>query len=211
MNYPLLFSYMLTILLFLGTPGPVTLLVINASLKEGFWAGVKTIAGTNAASLLLIGLSFVVIQGVFAVSETALLWLTLFGCFYLMYFAVGMLKERADGQTPLQATQAKVSRRHFRDGFIVGVSNPKDILFFIGFFPLFLGISPAIHWSMLMLVLVWVALDYTILSVYALAFSRLGKKKISNVISRLSGVVLLLLAVYALGHTSVALWRVYGG
>lgn len=65
LNFYLLFSYIFAIVLFLGTPGPVTAMVVNASLRGGFKAGLATVAGTNTASLILILLSFVVISGVF--------------------------------------------------------------------------------------------------------------------------------------------------
>jgi threonine/homoserine/homoserine lactone efflux protein len=71
-DYSLLFAYFLAILLFLGTPGPVTVLVVSASVKSGFKAGLATVAGTNTASLILIAISFIILQGVFSVSETAI-------------------------------------------------------------------------------------------------------------------------------------------
>jgi len=188
-------AYVAAIVLFLGTPGPVTVLVANASVRGGLGAGILTVAGTNTSSLLLISASFLAIQGLFSVNEQALTWLAFLGSFYLIYFAVPIIFSRVH----LEKGQATVPRKgYFWTGFAVGLSNPKDVLFFIAFFPTFLGVSPNMHFSMLVLVLVWIVLDYLILSGYALVFSRYLNNKIANIVSRASGALLLLVALYSL-------------
>ncbi len=198
LDYSLITAYILAIFLFLGTPGPVTVLVVNASIKDGFLAGFKTVAGTNTASLILITLSFVIIQGVFSVSEQALNWLTLLGSLYLLYFSIGVLKDKVDIQRTIEQNSEKITKNHFRDGFSVGISNPKDVLFFIAFFPMFLTISDNVTVSMLLLVLIWIALDYLILSSYSFVFSKISNNKVANIINKLSGSILLLVAIYAI-------------
>lgn len=202
MNYSLLTAYLLAILLFLATPGPVTILVISASVKSGFRAGLATIAGTNIASLFLIMLSFVIIQGVFAVSETAMLWLTFFGTLYLVYFSINIIRDKIDLQKTLQDNSTRVSKNHFKDGFLIGISNPKDILFFIAFFPIFLAITSDIYVSMMALTLTWIVLDYGILSIYAFTFSKVSNNRTANIISKLSGIILLMITMYVLYKTS---------
>lgn len=204
-NFAILLAYISAILLFLGTPGPVTVMVANTSVKHGVTAGITTIAGTNTASLILIGLSFAIIQGVFAVSETALLWLTLFGSLYVLYFAISILKDRVNLDN-LEQLPISQSKNHFKDGFIVGISNPKDILFFIAFFPLFFNISHDKNLSMLLLLAIWVLLDYSILSGYALVFSRIKSNKMANIINKLSGFVLACVALYASAMTAIKLY-----
>lgn len=202
MNYSLLTAYLLAILLFLATPGPVTILVISASVKSGFRAGLATIAGTNIASLILIVLSFVIIQGVFAVSETAMLWLTFFGTLYLFYFSINIIRDKIDLQKTLQDNSTRVSKNHFKDGFLIGISNPKDILFFIAFFPIFLAVTSDIYVSMMALTLIWIILDYSILSIYAFTFSKVSSNRTANIISKLSGITLLMITMYVFYETS---------
>lgn len=201
MNYSLLTAYLLAILLFLATPGPVTILVISASVKSGFRAGLATIAGTNIASLILIVLSFVIIQGVFAVSETAMLWLTFFGTLYLFYFSINIIRDKIDLQKTLQDNSTLVSKNHFKDGFLIGISNPKDILFFIAFFPIFLAVTSDIYVSMMTLTLIWIILDYSILSIYAFTFSKVSNNRTANIISKLSGIILLIITMYVFYET----------
>ena len=52
--------------------------------------------------------------------------------------------------------------------------------------------------SMATLVAVWMVLDYAILMVYSVFFSKIVNEKMANAISKVSGSLLLLLAVYAI-------------
>ena len=202
LDYYLIFAYVASIVLFLGTPGPVTILVVNSSVRSGFRAGLSTILGTNLASLILIAISFIVIKGVFSINQNILTWLTLFGALYLIYFSIDIIKT-SDAFNKDENTTLTQNKSFFRNGFIIGISNPKDILFFIAFFPSFLGISDNLYISMLILVIVWIILDYLILSVYSLFFSKIMNAKLAKYISLSSGLILLGLALYILYAASV--------
>lgn len=209
-DYTLLATYILSIILFLGTPGPVTVLVVTASIRDGFLAGLLTIMGTNAASLILILSSFAVIQGVFSINEQALTWLTFVGAFYLLYFAIGIIKDKVNIKKTVQESANKITKKHFRDGFLIGISNPKDILFFIAFFPTFLNIyTDSLSTSIVILTVVWIIMDYTLLSGYAFLFSKISHDRTVNIISKLSGTILLLVAVYALYKMGCTLYSQY--
>lgn len=205
-DYSLLVAYFLAILLFLGTPGPVTVLVVSASVKSGFKAGLATVAGTNIASLVLIAISFIILQGVFSVSETAMLWLSFLGAFYLIYFSITIIKDKIDIKQTVQESSSLVTKNHFKDGFLIGISNPKDVIFFIAFFPLFLEVSSDIYSSMLILTLVWILLDYSLLSIYCFIFSKVSSNRVANIIGRVSGAILLLIGIYVLWETSMRLF-----
>jgi threonine/homoserine/homoserine lactone efflux protein len=198
-DYTLLVTYILSIVLFLGTPGPVTVLVVTSSIRDGFFAGLRTIMGTNTASLILILLSFAVIRGIFSVNEQALTWLAFVGAFYLLYFSIGIIKDKVNIKKTVQESANRITKKHFRDGFLIGISNPKDILFFIAFFPTFLNIYVDNQFtSMAILIVIWTIMDYSILSGYSFLFSKISNDRAVNVISKLSGIILLLVAIYAI-------------
>lgn len=202
-DFILVFAYISAVILFLSTPGPVTVMVVNTAAKYGFKSGLATVAGTNTASLVLMALSFAVIQGAFSVSEKALAVLTFFGSLYLLVFAIGIIKDKIDLKQVKDDDRIKITKNHFKDGFIVGIANPKDVLFFIGFFPLFFNLSNNNYISMAVLSGLWIVLDYAILSGYSLVFSKITNNRVVNIISKLSGLILLLVAVYAIYHTLI--------
>ncbi len=203
LNGYLLLSYILAILLFLGTPGPVTVMVVNSSIKGGFLSALATIAGTNTASLILITISFIVISGVISVNESYLTWLTMIGALYIIYFAINILRTKSEELHICQhdTNNKKQLIEYFTQGFLVGISNPKDILFFIAFFPTFFAISNKPIISMVILTGIWIVLDYGILSIYAKIFSTIKKSSVISAINKLCGVILLMIALYAFFST----------
>ena len=205
-----LLGFISSVVLFLSTPGPVTVMVANNSSKQGFLAGVLTIAGTNAASLVLIAISFLVLYGVLNVSEILLSYLTLFGSLYLLYFAIQVIKDSLDVKPLELNTQdneliKKPIFKYFKQGFLVGISNPKDVLFFMAFFPLFFGISENIGIAMMILTLTWVILDYGILSLYGVIFAKIKNQAFIAWVGRVSGLILLCVAVFGVYKTVVLL------
>lgn len=202
MDFGIWLAFIGSVVLFLSTPGPVTVMVADCSAKKGFLAALLTIAGTNSASLVLIALSFLMIYGVVAVNDTALNIVTLLGCLYLLYFAFGVIKEgfvansltKPQGATPTN----KALSAYFVQGFLVGASNPKDVLFFMAFFPLFFGVSDNQTLAMAILTITWVVFDYAILLLYGAIFARIKHPKFIRWTSRLSGIVLALVALVGL-------------
>lgn len=207
-DFTVLFAFIGAVVLFLSTPGPVTVMVANNSSKQGFWAGFATIAGTNTASLVLIAISFLVLYGVLAVSETMLTWFGLFGAFYLLYFALQVIKDSFYA-TSLSLDKAQTNKKplavYFRQGFLVGIGNPKDVLFFMAFFPLFFNLSENIGIAMMILTLTWVILDYGILSLYGAIFAKIKNQAFIAWVGRVSGLILLCVAVFGVYKTVVLL------
>jgi len=166
MNLTLLGAYMLSIMMLLLTPGPVVALITGTAARDGFRPAFATAAGTNGASLVLIALATLMLKGVVAVSP---LWLSLLGLAGSVYIGYGALQTLF---TPSQRGAAagldpsQMSRSGFTRGFMTGLSNPKDILFFVSFFPQFIAVTHHFSTSILTLCAVWIAFDFTILTLY---------------------------------------------
>lgn len=79
---------------------------------------------------------------------------------------------------------------------MVGISNPKDIIFFAAFFPQFIQITPYLNISLRILTLSWIVLDFATLSVVYLSFNHLSKSKIYSELLAACGAMLILIAVY---------------
>ncbi len=60
-----------------------------------------------------------------------------FGAAYLLWMGVQLVVKRVDGNVAV-TSDSLTSWLHFRRAFIVSLTNPKVILFFVAFFPLFL-------------------------------------------------------------------------
>ncbi|MHC2144473.1 LysE family translocator [Pseudomonas sp. 210_17 TE3656] len=204
MNTALLLTYALTVSLLIATPGPVVALVVNTAASAGRRQALMTAVGTNGASLVLIALAAGLILTSAAIAPHLLTALSLVGCLFIGYLAIASLR-----QTLAQKSDAVVTastRGSLWKGFAIGLSNPKDILFFVAFFPQFIQVTTDTSHSLLLLSLLWTVMDLAILSLYILLTSKLATPQRQRLISLTSGAVLLLIAAAGLFYNLHVLW-----
>lgn len=84
-------------------------------------------------------LSALVIKGLLAINETAFNALKLVGACYIAYVGWDILRESRPAEQSCVAIQPRVGG--FSKGFVMAISNPKDIIFFVSFFPQFINIT----------------------------------------------------------------------
>lgn len=214
MNYPLLLAYTLSIVLLIATPGPVVALVLNTAASAGRRQAFCTILGTNGASLVLIGLSSLAISGLLMVQERWLTALALVGSGVLLWYALTALRDAwavpaADSvESTARAHRPKSRRRSaIAQGLLVGLSNPKDILFFIAFFPQFIAITQRPGTSLALLTLLWVLADFLILLAYATLLGTAFFQQRRHTVARLSALFLLAVAVGGLGYAGMEILK----
>ena len=121
-------------------PGPSVLFVISRGVAFGRRTAVETVVGNE------LGLSVQVVTvafGLGAVVERSIAVydvLRFAGAAYLVVLGVRALRHRHDQLDPTAASQDRVQPRHaIRQGFIVGVTNPKSIILFAAILPQFVS------------------------------------------------------------------------
>lgn len=123
-------------------PGPNVLFVISRSLMLGRAAGFGTAFGGQIGVFAQVT---AVALGVGAVVERSVAVFTavkVAGACYLVYLGVQAIRHRRSLRAALDATaEPKTFGRILRDGFVVGVSNPKVIVFFTAVLPQFVNRS----------------------------------------------------------------------
>lgn len=207
LHCPLLLAYFAAIVLLIATPGPVVMLVVGTAARRGVAQGVLTALGANAASLLLITLATLMVFGVVLVSDRLLAWLQVLGCVLVSVLAIRTLYGEwraariSDDKKPHDAAPASQRLPSVVQGFFVGIANPKDVLFFVAFFPQFIGITSDSRVSLAILAALWIAVDFTILSGYILASRHPLILRQQRWISASSAGFLLVLAIGGLAGT----------
>ena len=127
----------------IAIPGPSVLFTISRALTVGRRAALLTVAGNE------IGLCVQVVAvafGVGAVLERSAQILTVVkfaGAAYLLFLGVQAIRHRTSMAEALAAQLQPVTPlRAIRDGFVVGVANPKTIVFFVVVLPEFTSRAP---------------------------------------------------------------------
>jgi threonine/homoserine/homoserine lactone efflux protein len=152
-------------------PGPNVLFVVSRSLMLGRLAGVGTAAGGQIGVYLqVVAVAF----GVGALVQQSVAVFTvikLAGAAYLIGLGVQAIRHRRSLRDALEvAAQPRSVARILRDGIVVGVSNPKVIVFFAAVLPQFVSRSAGhVQVQMLLLGSVFLAIAVVCDSSWALA------------------------------------------
>ena len=124
----------------IAIPGPSVLFVISRSLTLGRRAGLATVVG-NAAGVyvqllaIAIGLGTIVEQSLVVFTAVKLI-----GAAYLVYLGVQAIRHRRSLATASAArVEPKSVRRFLLDAFVVGIANPKAMVFFAAILPQFVN------------------------------------------------------------------------
>ncbi len=119
-------------------PGPNVLFIISRSLMLGRAAGLGTALGGQAGAYLQVVAVAFGIGTLVARSVAVFTVIKLAGAAYLVYLGVQAVRHRRDLTEALgAAVEPRSVGRILRDGFAVGASNPKLIVFFTAVLPQF--------------------------------------------------------------------------
>jgi len=130
-------SFIAAILVFQLIPGPGTLAILNATARNGVGAGLGAVLGTLAGDFLFMVAAVAGLAAVMNANPAVFQALQWFGAAYLCWMGLQLLRARvaSDAATTEPRRSASV---YFRQAFAVSITNPKVVLFFVAFFPLFL-------------------------------------------------------------------------
>ncbi|WP_280316364.1 LysE family translocator [Nocardia wallacei] len=124
-------------------PGPGVLFTIGRALTDGKRAALVSVVAHSLGVLLVLIMVAAGLGAVVAASSIALTVVKFTGALYLIYIGVQAIRERRSLREALEtrARQPERTRRVVRQGFVVGATNPKAIIFFSAVLPQF--VDPA--------------------------------------------------------------------
>ena len=133
-NYP---QFILAIILFQLIPGAGTLAILNATARRGVAAGMSAVLGTLLGDAVWMIGAAIGLAAVMQANPQVFMALQYFGVAYLLWMAWGLLRS-GRSELDVDALQDKSSIQYARQAGLVSLTNPKVMLFFVAFFPLFL-------------------------------------------------------------------------
>ncbi|HEV7804437.1 MAG TPA: LysE family translocator [Solirubrobacteraceae bacterium] len=133
-----LLAFMLLAFVLVAVPGPSVLFVVTRSLTLGRSAGIATVLGNAAGVYAQVVLVAVGVGAIVQESIAVFTAIKLAGATYLVFLGVRTFRHRRSLVDALYIpAQPKQLRRMLSDAFVVGVANPKLIVFFIAVLPQF--------------------------------------------------------------------------
>jgi len=121
-------------------PGPSVLFTIGRSLALGRIGGLLSVLGNALGLLPIIAAVAFGVGGIVAQSIVLFTIIKVVGALYLIYLGIQAIRHRKERTAQMK----DLPRSHWKQlgqGFIVGITNPKTIAFFVAVLPQFVDLS----------------------------------------------------------------------
>ncbi len=185
-------TFIAAILLFLLIPGPGNLALITSTGKGGIPGGMGAVFGVILGDQVLLWAAVAGVSALMVAYPAAFHAVQWAGAAYLAWMGIKMLLAKPGGAPIVQ-----IKPRHYlRQAMLITLLNPKAIVFYLAFFPLF--VDPAHHQGLktfgvmaaTIAVLTFLYGLTAVLLTYALAERLRANPHISAVLRKLAGVFL---------------------
>ncbi|MES2105001.1 MAG: LysE family translocator [Pseudomonadota bacterium] len=142
MDFKLWLLYVAAVFVLTVTPGPSVLLCITNGIHFGARRTFASAVGSITAVCMIMLVSAAGLGAVLAASEKIFVVIKWVGAAYLIYIGVKTFFSTQSSiavDSPAASAPPKSLPALYLQGFLVGASNPKALLFFSAFFPQFLN------------------------------------------------------------------------
>ena len=168
-----LWAFVVASVVLIVIPGPSVLFVIGRSLALGRLGGLLSVLGNAIGMLPLVAAVALGVGAIVAQSVVIFTIIKFAGALYLVYLGVQAIRHRADAAAAVNGGAAPRSHwRQLAEGFVVGITNPKTIAFFVAVLPQFVDFTAgSIPLQLFELGVVFVVLALLCDSIWAVAAS----------------------------------------
>jgi threonine/homoserine/homoserine lactone efflux protein len=127
------------VLLISATPGPNVFYVLTRSIRFGFGPAMLGMLGCLLALATMLSASVAGVSAFMLAVPAAFEALKCAGAAYLIYLGIQTWRAPVVALAPDLRRETESRFAHFRGGFLVGISNPKLLVFAAAFFPQFIA------------------------------------------------------------------------
>jgi len=133
-----LLTFVVAAALLIALPGPSVLFVIGRTLAFGRRAGLLSVVGNASGMLVQTSLVALGVGAIVAQSIVVLTVIKFAGAAYLVFLGIQAIRHRGRESAPDTQAPPRSALRLLGEGFVVGVTNPKSIVFFVAILPQFI-------------------------------------------------------------------------
>ncbi len=167
-------AFLVASILFIQVPGPSVLFMLGRALTVSLRDALVSVVGNGLGLMTQVLLVAIGLGAVVAASATAYTVLKLVGAAYVVWVGIQAIRHRSDARRAMLESTAESERagKALATGFVVGVTNPKTIVFFVAFLPQFTSASAPAGPQLALLGLVFGAMAITSDSIWAVLAGR---------------------------------------
>jgi leucine efflux protein len=185
-------AFVVAVAVFLALPGPGTFALLTSTGKGGFRAGAAATFGLIVGDQVLLWLAALGVAAILQGHPILFKSLQYAGAAYLVFVGLRLIFSRGANAQPIPIRAG----HYFRQALLITLLNPKAIVFYMAFFPLF--IDPAtqqgiVTFGAMAVTIAVLTLTYCLTLVafaHALTAQIKTHRRVARALERLAGVVL---------------------
>jgi threonine/homoserine/homoserine lactone efflux protein len=131
-------AFVLTGMVLVVVPGPSVLFIVGRALAHGRRVALVSVAGNMTGVLLVVGVVAAGFGTIAAHSIEVFTVLKLVGAAYLVYLGVQTIRHRGELAAAIDEPAGPLTARIYRQGVVVGATNPKALVLFAAILPQFI-------------------------------------------------------------------------
>jgi len=121
------------------SPGPGLFAVLAISTRYGVIPAMWLSFGHTVGDIIYVTEAMLALSALAEIISNSMLYVKIFGASYLIY--IGYQQWRSKGVSFEQSTKNESILKLLLAGLIVGVTNPKTIIFYLSFLPIFVDLN----------------------------------------------------------------------
>ena len=198
MDFLTLLSLMIATFVYAISPGPGLFAVLAISTRFGPIPAIWVSIGHTVGDIIYVALAMLALNALADLINESMLYVKILGASYLIF--IGCQQFRSKGISFEPSSKKSSVIKLLIAGFVVGVTNPKTIIFYLSFLPIFIDLN---NLTLNTEVQVIVAIGLTVFFVLSLA-NILGVRLRSYIenpdsirrINQVTGVTMILVGVF---------------
>ena len=132
-------SFIIAVIVFQIVPGAGTIAILDATARKGVGGGMKAVFGTLSGDFIYMLAAVLGLAAILGAYPNILSCAQWFGVGYLCWIGLKLLRAPIHAETADIVKKTDGDWKCFRQALAVSLTNPKVIMFFMAFFPLFLS------------------------------------------------------------------------
>ena len=121
------------------SPGPGLFAVLTISTRFGPFPAIWLSIGHTIGDIIYVALAMLALNALAELISDSMLYVKVLGASYLIF--IGYQQFRSRGVSFEQSTKKSSILKLLLAGFIIGVTNPKTIIFYLSFLPIFIDLN----------------------------------------------------------------------
>jgi len=182
-----------TLFVLMASPGPGTFAVMARGLGSGFAHAFSMGMGMVLGDLIYVLVAIFGLGAIASMMGDIFILIKYIGGGYLIYLGIKIFTSKTSNKS-IKSSKSESYLKDFISGFLVCISNPKVILFYLGFLPTFVDLNTLTIQETIIISLIVVVLLTIVMSGYAYfsakAREAMKKPKAQIIMNRLAGSVM---------------------